>query len=221
MINYSKAFQQYAKSLRSDIYEPLKAAEEKKLLEKYRNGDTEAFTKLVNAYLRFVIHIVKEFKIPNNMEVMDIIQEGNLGFMIGLSKFDSANFECRISTYCVFWIKFFIKKSLSINSKIGDVFYNLAEDEDIAETAVDEDSVEKELKAKIYEDINRYILTCLTPREQFIIKAYYGTEYPFIPKTLQEIASICHINCERVRQLRNTALDKLNKQTISNFAYNI
>lgn len=220
-MNYSKVFQQYAKALRSDKFSSLSAEEEKILLDKYRNGCQDSFTKLINAYLRFVIHIVKEFKIPNNIDVMDIIQEGNLGFIIGLSKFDSANYDCRVSTYCVFWIKFFIKKALTANVKLNDVFYNLAEGEDISERAVEEDVVEKNLKARIYEDINKYVLTILTSREQFILKAYYGLEYPFVPKTLQEIASICHINCERVRQLRNTALDKLNKQTISNFAHTI
>jgi len=220
-MNYSKVFQQYAKALKSDKYSSLTVVEEKRLLEEYRNGSQVAFTKLVNAYLRFVIHIVKEFKIPTDMEIMDIIQEGNLGFMIGLSKFDAVNYDCRVSTYCVFWIKFFIKKALSINSKLHDVFYNLAENEDIAEKVIGEDVIEQNLKEKIYEDINKYILTRLTLREQFIIKSYYGLEYPFRQKTLQEIASICHINCERVRQLRNTALEKINKQTISNFVHTI
>ena len=220
-MNYSKTFQRYARTLRSNDYSPLDPQEEKRLLGEYAQGSREAFEKIVKAYLRFVIYVIKEFKIPTNLDIMDIIQEGNLGFMIGLSKFDASKYDCRVSTYCVFWIKFFIKKALTSNAKLNSVFYNLSEDDKIEEKAAEEDVVEKGLKDKIYKDINKFVLPTLSQREQFIIKSYYGLEYPFIPKTLQEIASICHINCERVRQLRNAALDKLNKETISKLAHNL
>ena len=219
-MNYSKAFQRYAKSLKSKEYDSLDSGKEVILLKEYKNGSEIAFNKIVKSYLRFVIFILKDFKIPENLDIMDIIQEGNLGFITGLKKFDPFKYDCRISTYCVFWVKFYIRKALDANSKYNKAFYDLPENETIEQVAGLEDKVEDEIQGKICQEINEYILTILNPREQYIIKAYYGLEYPFTQKTLQEIALICHINIERVRQIKDAALNKLNKKTISDFVHN-
>ena len=218
---FNKAFQQYAKSLKASRYDPLDSVTEKILVKKYREGDVRAFEKIVNAYLRFVIHIIKEFKIPNDIDIMDVIQEGNEGFMVGLSKFNPDGYDCRVSTYCVYWIKFYIKKMLSARVRHSSIFYSLPEDEDISQVLAEEDVIEVNLKKKIHEDINVFVLNKLEDRERYIIKAYFGMEYPYTQKTLQEIASICHINCERVRQIRNGAIDKLNKQVISKIVHTL
>jgi RNA polymerase primary sigma factor len=121
-VNYSKAFQRYAKSLKSKEYDSLDSGKEVILLKEYKNGSEIAFNKIVKSYLRFVIFILKDFKIPENLDIMDIIQEGNLGFITGLKKFDPFKYDCRISTYCVFWVKFYIRKALDANSKYNKLF---------------------------------------------------------------------------------------------------
>ncbi|MCK9542894.1 MAG: sigma-70 family RNA polymerase sigma factor [Novosphingobium sp.] len=214
---YSPTFQNYTKVLSSEDYSPLTVEKEKELLAQYANGSKEAFDKIVKAYLRFVVFLIKGYKIPYNLDIMDVVQEGNLGFIIGLSKFDSTRYDCRVSTYCKFWVKFFINKALTANAKVENVFDSINEDESIEERIVADDEIK--LREKIYEDITTYGLNKLNAREQFIIKAYYGLETPFIPKTLQEIASICHIDIERIRQLKVTALEKLNKEMISRLAH--
>jgi len=48
---------------------------------------------------------------------------------------------------------------------------------------------------------------------------FYGLKDPFVSKTLQEIASILHIHIERVRQLRDTALSKMDAHLLSQIAH--
>ena len=86
----------------------LKPEEERKLAFQYHDhGDLEAAHKLVVSNLRFVVKIVSEYS-GYRMKKMDLIQEGNLGLMTAVKKFDPKR-GYRLISYAVWWIRAYIQ----------------------------------------------------------------------------------------------------------------
>jgi RNA polymerase primary sigma factor len=73
-------------------------------------GDEEARNQLVQANLRLVIKIAREFQ-GRGLELDDLIGEGNLGLLRAIERFD-CRFGNRFSTYAVYWIKEAIRRAL-------------------------------------------------------------------------------------------------------------
>lgn len=71
------------------------------------NGDMQAYNKLINANLRFVVKIAHEYK-AYGLKFLDLIQEGNMGLMVGARKFDPKR-GFRLISYCVWWIRAYIQ----------------------------------------------------------------------------------------------------------------
>jgi RNA polymerase sigma-32 factor len=107
--------------------------EEKDLtLELIRTGDIEVAKKLVLANLRLVVKIALEYRNAYK-NIMDLIQEGNIGLMKAVSKFDPTK-GAKLSYYASWWIRSYILKFILDNFrlvKIGTtqeqkkLFYNL------------------------------------------------------------------------------------------------
>jgi RNA polymerase sigma-32 factor len=99
----------------------LSREEEVELALRYRRqGDLEAAHRLICANLRFVVKIAHEYR-SYGMKVLDLIQEGNIGLMMAVKKFDPER-GIRLISYAVWWIRAyinnFIVKSWSL-VKIG------------------------------------------------------------------------------------------------------
>jgi RNA polymerase primary sigma factor len=77
--------------------------EERELTERASRGDQNAIQSLVQANLRLVIKISQKYLAPD-ISLMDLIQEGNVGLIHAVGKFD-LNKNVRFSTYAVLWIK--------------------------------------------------------------------------------------------------------------------
>mgnify|MGYP006785686593 CR=1 FL=1 len=94
--------------------------EEQKYGEKLLNGTPEekqeAREILINSNYRLVISIAKKY-IANNRDFMDLIQDGNLGLIRAVDKFDYRK-GYKLSTYATWWIKQFITRGLDENSTI-------------------------------------------------------------------------------------------------------
>ena len=85
----------------------LTAAEERELARRwYEAHDVEAARRLVVANLRFVVKIANEYR-GYGLRAMDLIQEGNLGLMVAVKRFDP-NRETRLISYAVYWIRAYI-----------------------------------------------------------------------------------------------------------------
>ncbi len=85
--------------------------EERELAVLYREkGDIEAARKLVASNLKFVVKVAGEYK-NYNINIMDIIQEGNLGLMHAVKRFDPTK-GYRLISYAVWWIKAYIQKHI-------------------------------------------------------------------------------------------------------------
>ncbi len=92
--------------------------EEKELTTRYHEtGDREAGYKLITSNLRLVIKIALEFQKYWMKNLLDLIQEGNIGLMHAIRKFDPYR-GIKLSYYSSFWIKAYILKSIMDNWKL-------------------------------------------------------------------------------------------------------
>ena len=89
----------------------LTAAEEVDLAKKMEAGDLEAKQRLIDANLRLVVSIAKKY-IGRGMLFLDLIQEGNLGLIRAVEKFDYRR-GFKFSTYATWWIRQAITRAIA------------------------------------------------------------------------------------------------------------
>jgi RNA polymerase primary sigma factor len=89
----------------------LSAAEEIELAERIEQGDEEAKRRLAEANLRLVVSIAKRY-VGRGMLFLDLIQEGNLGLIKAVEKFDHRK-GFKFSTYATWWIRQAITRAIA------------------------------------------------------------------------------------------------------------
>ena len=95
-------------------YKLLTPEEEKELSHKVLRGDEMARQRLINSNLKLVIKIAFAYR-NQGMPIMDLIQEGNLGLIRAVEKFDGSR-DVRFCTYASWWIKQAVTRAL-VNKK--------------------------------------------------------------------------------------------------------
>ena len=153
----------------------LKPEEERKLAVKAREGDKEAIERLIQANLRFVVNVAKNYT-GYGISFQELISAGNIGLIEAAKRFDPDK-NVRFISYAIWWIKQSIlqtiqnqkdlirmpQKASNLSIKIDSVYLNLKENlgrepnyEEIKEKLdelgidIDEDTIKALLLAKRY-----------------------------------------------------------------------
>ena len=177
-------------------YKVLTASEEADLIEKMKNGDEEAKNTLISSHQRFVYAVAKRY--GNDDNVLDLVNEGNIGLIQALDSFDSSKGN-RFLSYAIWYIRreinaylnndnLLIRKTNNTKtvyklSKIKEKFYaennrypNLDEIADILET---EYGLKIKDKSDLLDVSTTSISTCFDDEDS---RAFENTPY-FTDKT--------------------------------------
>jgi RNA polymerase sigma factor (sigma-70 family) len=199
--------------------QPITQEQELTLALRARQGDTEAREQLIHAHLRMVVNIARQYQRPG-VEMLDLIQEGNIGLITAVDKFDPTQGN-RLTTLAFYWINKHIQRFL--NNEPDDLISLDMEIYDGSETLLLSDTIEdratilggqtiphidavmenEELQSKVREMLSR-----LSEREQEVLRLLYGLDnYPVLSRN--EIAKIIGVREEQVSRIKTRALDAL------------
>ena len=201
--------------------QPITQEQELTLALRARQGDTEAREQLIHAHLRMVVHIARQYQRPG-VEMLDLIQEGNIGLIKAVDMFDPAQGN-RLSTLAFYWINKHIQRFL--NHEPDDLVSLDMEITDGSETLLLSDTIEDRpsilggqtiphIDAVMeHEELQRQVremLASLSQREQEVIRLLYGLDnYPVLSR--KEVAQIIGVSLQYISRIRIDTLRRLKK----------
>jgi RNA polymerase primary sigma factor len=203
--------------------------EERQLAERIANGDSRALSKLVEANLKFVVTVARQYK-GKGVAMEDLVSEGNIGLMKAAAKFDAYK-GVRFVNYAVVHIRQAIEKAIDQQGGLyqvpKDVKQDLARQQSIPlsvdaplghrtnmsllSVLVNKDAplADERVHSEAIEDAIEYALGTLDDRERRVVNAFFGIDQEH--ETMAEIAEDMDLKRERVRQIRDKSVRKLRK----------
>ena len=197
---------------------PLTAKEEREYLERFQNGDMKARNKLIEHNLRLVAHIIKKYY-SSQSDQDDLVSIGTIGLIKAVNTFDSGK-GIRLSSYAARCIENEVLMFFRNGKKSAqDVSMNEPIDTDkegntltLMEVMSTEDNIVDNLDIKIKsEQLKKYLVEVLTPRERIIIELRYGLNGSR-PLTQREVAQRLKISRSYVSRIEKKALLTLRKR---------
>ncbi len=138
----------------------LSRAEEVALAARIQRGDALAREHLIRANLRLVIKIARSYE-NLGMPLLDLINEGNLGLMKAVEKFDPAK-GGKLSTYAALWVRQQIRRALASQGKtirlpvhVADRIYHLSQAELRLRAQLGREATDEELAQKLNTTVAR------------------------------------------------------------------
>ncbi len=200
----------------------LSAEEEARLSARILKGDERALNKLIEANLRFVIVIARQYQ-GKGLCMEDLVSEGNMGLMKAAAKYDATR-GLRFVNYAVVFIRRQIEKALDKESaeqrvesmrdgqtRSVDAPLGSKANVSLLSVLVNADSPmadQRVYDANLAEAIEQ-ALTELNERERAVINAYFGIGEERM--TMAEIGEQMGLKRERVRQIRDRATRRMRK----------
>ena len=201
--------------------QPITQEQELTLALRARQGDTEAREQLIHAHLRMVVNIARQYQRPG-VEMLDLIQEGNIGLITAVDKFDPTQGH-RLTTLAFYWINKHIQRFL--NNELDDLVSLDIEINDgaaillLSDTIEDKGTIlgdptikniETQMENQERQQLVHNMLATLSPREQEVLRLLYGIDnYPVLSRN--EIAKIIGVREEQVSRIKTRALDALQR----------
>lgn len=220
--DFEKSTSLYFEEIKNN--KPLTKKEEKNLWKRFREkNDLSAREALIKANLKFVPSVAKQFK-GCGLPFADIIEEGNIGLVTAIDRFDPRK-DTKVISYAIWWIRKCIleaieKKGALDAENLDDLTKTetIVKDEDensgakiiVPEKKEFDEAIECPMDAK---QILEELFDGVPERERFIISDYYGLD-GVKPKTLDEIGAEFNLTKERVRQLNEKALRKMRSNAL-------
>jgi RNA polymerase primary sigma factor len=128
--------------------------EEVALARRIKRGDKQAREQMIKANLRLVVKIARDYE-GLGVPLLDLINEGNIGLMKGVERFDPAK-GAKLSSYSAWWIKQSIKRALANQSKtirlpvhVVDKLAQLRRAESKLRKVLDRDPTDEELAVEL------------------------------------------------------------------------
>ena len=203
--------------------------EERQLAERIAKGDDRALSKLIEANLKFVVTVARQYK-GRGVAMEDLVNEGNIGLMKAAAKFDASK-GVRFVNYAVVHIRQAIEKAIDQQAGLyqvpKDVKQDLARQQSIPVSVdaplghrtnmsllsvlVNKDAplADERVHSEAIEDAIEYALGTLDDRERRVVNAFFGINQEH--ETMAEIAEDMELKRERVRQIRDKSVRKLRK----------
>ncbi|MGH7292981.1 MAG: sigma-70 family RNA polymerase sigma factor, partial [Myxococcota bacterium] len=123
MYDHDEALTQYLEEI--GRHKLLTAAEEIELAQRIEKGDLAAKDRMMTANLRLVVSLAKRYQ-DRGLPLFDLIQEGNVGLLQGVKRFDPHR-GVKLSSYAAYWIRAYILKYLIDNIRMVRVGSSRAE----------------------------------------------------------------------------------------------
>ena len=193
----------------------LSDAEERALSEQILKGDQRALSKLIEANLKFVVSVARQYK-GKGLDMEDLVSEGNIGLMKAAAKFDARK-GVRFVNYAVVYIRQQIEKAIeqqtrqqsmpvSVDAPLGHRT-NMS----LLSVLVNSNSpmADERIYSEAIEEAIEFALGSLDKRETRVVNAFFGINQEH--ETMAEIAEDMDLKRERVRQIRDKAVRKLRK----------
>ena len=200
----------------------LSEEQEARLSARILQGDERALNRLIEANLRFVVVIARQYQ-GQGLSMEDLVSEGNLGLMKAARKFDATR-GLRFVNYAVVFIRQQIEKAVCKESdeqrvestrdgqtRSVDAPLGSKANVSLLSVLVNADSPQADQRvynASLEDAIERSLQT-LNERETVVVNAYFGIGEE--RQTMTEIAERMSLKRERVRQIRDRAVRRLKK----------
>lgn len=200
----------------------LSEEQEARLSARILQGDERALNRLIEANLRFVVVIARQYQ-GQGLSMEDLVSEGNLGLMKAARKFDATR-GLRFVNYAVVFIRQQIEKAARKESdeqrvestrdgqtRSVDAPLGSKANVSLLSVLVNADSPQADQRvynASLEDAIERSLQT-LNERETVVVNAYFGIGEE--RQTMAEIAERMSLKRERVRQIRDRAVRRLKK----------